>query len=169
MDGDHPTPSLLEQFMRCTLAGDERRRVVRHLVAGCERCSEITRKLWALSAEKLRPLPALPAVAEAPVDLEAAFSRRLRELLEAGRGGQAALASFELARMYQDSNRTEDLAALAGGVLPILRTGQVSRTVGAALLVFKRQAETGSASPEFLQEAVRLASPPATTARRTPS
>jgi len=156
MDGDHPTPSLLEQFMRCTLVGDERRRVVRHLVAGCGRCSEITRKLWALGAETLRPLP---AATEVPVDLEAALYRRRRELLEAGRGGQAAVASFELARLYRHGDRTEDLAALAGDVLPILRTGQVSRTVGAALLVFKRLVETGSASPEFLLEAVRLASP----------
>jgi hypothetical protein len=173
MDGDHPTPALLEQFMCCTLVGDERRRVVRHLVAGCERCSEITRKLWALGAEKLLPLPplpALPAAAEAPVDREAELSRRRRELLAAGLGGQAALASFELAQLYRNGDRTEDLAALAGDVLPILRTGQVSPTVGAALLVFKRLAETGGASAEFLSEAARLASPPATpTAPGTPS
>lgn len=48
MTEDHPDPLLLERFMRNEAGGEERRRIVRHLLAGCERCVAVTRRLWSL-------------------------------------------------------------------------------------------------------------------------
>jgi len=54
---EHPDPDLVERFMRSELAGDDRRRIVRHLLTGCPRCVEITRRLWSLGDSP----PASPA------------------------------------------------------------------------------------------------------------
>ena len=48
MTEDHPEPLLLERFMRNETGSEESRRVVRHLLAGCERCVAVTRRLWNL-------------------------------------------------------------------------------------------------------------------------
>jgi hypothetical protein len=48
MTEDHPDPLLLERFMRNETGAEESRRVVRHLLAGCERCVAVTRRLWSL-------------------------------------------------------------------------------------------------------------------------
>src|SRR6185369_4234956 len=42
----HPTESELQRFMRGELAPGEARAVVRHLLAGCETCRAVTRRLW---------------------------------------------------------------------------------------------------------------------------
>jgi hypothetical protein len=44
----HPDPELLESLMRGELPAAETRWVVRHLLAGCARCSEVTRFYWSL-------------------------------------------------------------------------------------------------------------------------
>lgn len=49
---EHPEPEALESFMRNEVDADQRRRIVRHLLAGCARCTEITRGLWALGEER---------------------------------------------------------------------------------------------------------------------
>ena len=49
MTGDHPDLGLLERFMRNETEGEERRRVVRHLLAGCARCVVVTRRFWSLA------------------------------------------------------------------------------------------------------------------------
>src|ERR1700759_1367402 len=46
---EHPDPRLLERFMRNETSGEERRWIVRHLLAGCARCGEVTRRIWALA------------------------------------------------------------------------------------------------------------------------
>lgn len=166
MTMEHPTDLLLEQFMRCELTGASRRLVVRHLVAGCDRCRETTGRLWALGNEVVVPQPRV--VAPAPRRLspeeqraasEVALMQRRHEMLRAGLGTEVARLSFELALRYRQEEREEELAALAGDVVPILSVGELSGSVAAALLVFRRLAETNSASEEFLREAVRLASP----------
>jgi len=48
---DHPDSQLLERFMRDEAAAPERRRVVRHLLAGCPRCAAVTRHLWSFGEE----------------------------------------------------------------------------------------------------------------------
>lgn len=61
MSEDHPEPRLLERFMRNETDGEERRRVVRHLLAGCSRCAAVTRRLWSLGeARPESPLEAPP-------------------------------------------------------------------------------------------------------------
>jgi tetratricopeptide (TPR) repeat protein len=53
MTEDHPDPHLLEGFMRDHVGCDERRRIVRHLLAGCTRCLQVTRRFWRLG--EIRP------------------------------------------------------------------------------------------------------------------
>jgi hypothetical protein len=62
---DHPDSQLLERFMRDEAAAPERRRVVRHLLAGCARCAALTRRLWCFGEEPTQepPGPAGPAAA----------------------------------------------------------------------------------------------------------
>jgi tetratricopeptide (TPR) repeat protein len=60
----HPDSDLLERFMRNDTEPEERRWVVRHLVAGCAECVAITGKLWKLGespASRLWPRRATAA------------------------------------------------------------------------------------------------------------
>jgi hypothetical protein len=44
--GVHPSLADLERFMRCELEAAEHQAIVRHLMAGCEKCRSITARLW---------------------------------------------------------------------------------------------------------------------------
>jgi hypothetical protein len=44
----HPDLHQLERFMRGELSGTAARTIVRHLLAGCPQCVQITRRFWAL-------------------------------------------------------------------------------------------------------------------------
>jgi hypothetical protein len=45
----HPDPSQIARFMRVGgLPREEVRAIVRHLLTGCPRCVEVTRRLWNL-------------------------------------------------------------------------------------------------------------------------
>jgi hypothetical protein len=57
----HPAPELLERFMRDEAEPAERRWVVRHLIAGCSRCLELTSKLWALGDPPIQLQPHQPS------------------------------------------------------------------------------------------------------------
>jgi hypothetical protein len=46
--GDHPEPAQLQRFFRGELARDETSALVRHLLTGCPRCRQETRRLWGL-------------------------------------------------------------------------------------------------------------------------
>lgn len=50
----HPDPAVLESFLANGLTAPERRRVVRHLLAGCPRCVEVTRRAWHLPGAEPR-------------------------------------------------------------------------------------------------------------------
>jgi len=69
---DHPDRDLLERFMRGEAAAEERRRVVRHLLAGCAPCQQVTRALWSLSEAGPETLPEAP---EHPDGYGAVFRR----------------------------------------------------------------------------------------------
>jgi hypothetical protein len=45
---DHPHPKQLERFLRGELSRSEVAKVVRHLLAGCPACQQVTRRLWDL-------------------------------------------------------------------------------------------------------------------------
>jgi hypothetical protein len=48
---EHPNTDILERFMRGELTSPgERRRLVRHLLAGCPLCLAVTRRCWVLVA-----------------------------------------------------------------------------------------------------------------------
>lgn len=44
----HPPERQLERFMRGELERQERHAIVRHLLAGCQRCITVTSRLWSL-------------------------------------------------------------------------------------------------------------------------
>jgi hypothetical protein len=48
MASGHPTEGELRRLVLGELARDETRVVVRHLLAGCEACRAVTRRLWSL-------------------------------------------------------------------------------------------------------------------------
>jgi hypothetical protein len=52
----HPSPADLQRFMRCELDDAEHRTVVRHLLAGCEKCRDVTARLWNHGARDMSSL-----------------------------------------------------------------------------------------------------------------
>jgi len=51
----HPAPDVLRDFMAGKLSWAETKEVIRHLLAGCRRCSEITGRIWSFTEEELDP------------------------------------------------------------------------------------------------------------------
>jgi len=45
----HPKPDLLRCFLRGETSREERRAIVRHLLAGCRQCAAVTRPIWLLA------------------------------------------------------------------------------------------------------------------------
>lgn len=56
----HPGPRQLEHLMRGELTRLEVLAVVRHLLAGCPMCAEVTRRMWQLGERMSRRGPARP-------------------------------------------------------------------------------------------------------------
>jgi hypothetical protein len=52
---EHLAPDVLRDFMAGKLPWETTRRVVRHLLAGCRRCSEVTGQIWDFAEEELDP------------------------------------------------------------------------------------------------------------------
>jgi len=103
MPEDHPDPRLLERFMRDEAGREERRVVVRHLLAGCGPCTQVTRRLWKLSEAQ----PQTPRELEDP-DLETAgHGNVLRRLTERG-PRHAAFALHRLALLLTEAGRGEE-------------------------------------------------------------
>ncbi len=50
-DEEHPSEDLYLRFLKGEVTGEERRRVVRHLLRGCGTCSMVTQRLWPLAGE----------------------------------------------------------------------------------------------------------------------
>jgi tetratricopeptide (TPR) repeat protein len=78
MPENHPDPQLLERFMRNEVDGEERRRIVRHLLGGCARCVGVTRPIWELGEGR----PEEPLENRPNERTEGRVSRRLAEVLE---------------------------------------------------------------------------------------
>jgi hypothetical protein len=126
MPEDHPHPELLERFMRNAADGPERRRVVRHLLAGCARCGAVTRQLWSLAEAEPAGPRRLPAHDRADDrhdrdDLRteaeirpraAAFHRQARRFLEAARGPEALQALHRARRLYRRLHDGPELVRL---------------------------------------------------------
>lgn len=53
MSDEHPSGETLERFMRGELKPRDRRQLVRHLLAGCGHCLEVTRRLWMLGDDAM--------------------------------------------------------------------------------------------------------------------
>ena len=53
---EHPAPDVLRDFMAGLLSWEDTKRVVRHLLAGCPNCSEVTQHIWDFADEPLDPV-----------------------------------------------------------------------------------------------------------------
>jgi tetratricopeptide (TPR) repeat protein len=114
---EHPDSRLLERFMRNETTGEDRRWIVRHLLAGCTRCGAVTRRIWNL-AEERAPEPdeeRLQAAAGSgpgaegvrwqdaapePALVAAALHRHARRLVEDGAEEEALPALRQARRLY---------------------------------------------------------------------
>ena len=103
--------------MRNEAGAEERRWVVRHLLAGCARCGAITRRLWRLgepgpeSAAEPPHQEAVPPGGDGDTAAVASALRRLALLLaDTGRGEAALQALRKARRLYE---RLEDRPNLA--------------------------------------------------------
>ena len=72
---------------------------------------------------------------------EAAFRESQKEFLERQMGYDAALVSLDLARLYAQEGRVEDLKRLAAEMMPVFQSRDVHREAILALLMFQRACE----------------------------
>jgi tetratricopeptide (TPR) repeat protein len=121
MPENHPDSQLLERFMRGEAGAEERRSIVRHLLAGCARCGAITRRLWRLgepgpeAVAERRPEERPTAAAGRDEDRASVASalRRLALLLaDTGRGEAALQALRKARRLYDQLGDRPSLARL---------------------------------------------------------
>jgi tetratricopeptide (TPR) repeat protein len=97
-----------------------------------------------------------------PDGAEAAFGATRDAFLRLGMGREASLSHLRLAVLYARQGRTPEVLRLSRELHPILRAPDIEPDAAAALLAFRRLAETGSAVPELLAEIGRsLAARPA--------
>jgi hypothetical protein len=155
MPEDHPEPRLLERFMRNEVVGEERRWIVRHLLAGCARCGAVTRRLWALG----EPGPEA-AVERRREEEETGLLDAYRRLLGEGRGAEAAAVLLDLAALYAREGRAAEILPFAQDMLPIFRTRDLRKGVAAALVCFRSVVESGRADAGLLAAMARYVGPP---------
>ncbi len=119
MPENHPDPRLLERFMRNEAAPEERRWIVRHLLAGCTRCGAITRRLWELGepgpgvAAERRPERRRDREAGEPAAVASSLYRLALLLADRGRGEAALQALQKARRLYERLGDGPHLARLS--------------------------------------------------------
>ncbi|MFY9824023.1 MAG: hypothetical protein WAM82_21775 [Thermoanaerobaculia bacterium] len=156
MPGQHPDSQMLERFMRNEAGAQERRAVVLHLLTGCAQCVAVTRRLWRLGEEPLKPPRKArrgerPALSD-PEATERVWREAMQEAMRAGLAREAARALLELALLYVRQGRAADLQRLAEELRPICYLPGVGMSVTSALLFFRRLVETGFATQDVLSE-----------------
>jgi hypothetical protein len=157
MPENHPDPQLLERFMRNEASREERRWIVRHLLAGCARCGAITRGLWKLG----EPGPKVDGEEPSPPEprQEAALRDAHRAFLAEGKGAEAAAALLDLAVLYARQGRAAEILPLTEDLLPIFRTPDLRKGVATALLCLRSLVESGQADAGLLAEMARFVGP----------
>ncbi|HSU83493.1 MAG TPA: hypothetical protein VLR69_13805 [Thermoanaerobaculia bacterium] len=166
MPENHPDPQLLERFMRNEAAGEERRWIVRHLLAGCARCGAITRRLWELG----EPGPGVGAAERrkegkagdpsgSSAETEAALLDAYRRFLGEGLGAQAAAVLLDLGVLYAREGRVSEILPLTQDMLPIFQTRDLRKGIAAALVCFRALVESGQATVGLLAEMARYVGP----------
>lgn len=148
--------------MRNQASGEERRRIVRHLLAGCARCGAITRRLWKLGEPGPEPEPEVIAEEPPPPEPreeEAALLEARRAFLAEGKGAEAAGALLDLAALYARQGRAAEILPLTRDLLPIFQTRDLRKGVAAALVCFRSLVESGAADEGLLAEMARYVRP----------
>ncbi len=105
-------------------------RETRSLYAQMGEAMNLLRLRW-LEGKLAQADGGLPEAAVAYLEVRDAFVAR-------GLGFDAALASLDLATVYLDQGRTDEIRGLASQMMPIFRALRVHREALAALLVFRR-------------------------------
>jgi hypothetical protein len=67
MEEYHPSPDMLERFLRGTLEADDCRVLVRHLLTGCPVCRAVTGRLWRPGGTAHRGRPRVETMEEEPL------------------------------------------------------------------------------------------------------
>lgn len=137
--------------MRNQATREERRWIVRHLLAGCARCGAITRRLWELGEPG-------PQVSQAST-VETVLLHAYRRLLGEGRGAEAAAVLLDLAVLYAREGRAPEILPFARDMLPIFRTRDLRKGVAVALVYFRALVESGQADADLLAEVARYVKP----------
>ena len=152
--------------MRNEASGEERRWIVRHLLAGCARCGAITRRLWELgepgpevAVEERPPEGTAGEASGSPAEAEAALLGAYRELLGAGRGAEAAVVLLDLGVLYAREGRLSEILPLTEDMRPIFRTRDLRKGIAAALVCFRAMVESGRADVDLLAEMARYVGP----------
>ncbi len=121
-----------------------------------ERLRPLGDRLGAAGRARLDWLTAKVALAlESPAEAEAAFLAARDGFLGLAHGREAALVSFDLARLYLRDRRAAELRGLAGGLYPIFAARDLPREALMALVVFRRAAESATVTAELLAELER--------------
>ncbi|HEY4595323.1 MAG TPA: hypothetical protein VIJ02_02900 [Thermoanaerobaculia bacterium] len=142
--------------MRNEASREERRWIVRHLLAGCARCGAITRRLWKLG----EPGPKADGEKPPPEPREeAALLDAHRAFLAEGKGDEAAAALLDLAVLYARQGRAAEILPLTQDLLPIFRTRDLRKGVATALVYLRSLAESGAADEGLLAEMARFVGP----------
>lgn len=152
--------------MRNEASGEERRWIVRHLLAGCARCGAITRRLWAFGEPRpevaAKERPPEEAAAEAsgpPARAEADLLRAYERFLAEGLGAEAAAVLLELGVLLTREGRVAEILPLTQDMHPIFRTPGLRKGIATALVYFRAMVESGQAHEGLLVEMVRFVGP----------
>jgi hypothetical protein len=185
MPFDHPDPRILERFMRNETSLEERRWIVRHLLAGCASCGAVTRRLWELgepgpqvaAAAAAAPGPrperrergtAPPGAERHPAPAASLLDAYWRFLGE-GMGAEAAATLLDLAVLYTREGRAAEILPLTRDMLPIFQAPGLRRGIAAALVCFREVVESGQATVGLLEEVARYVKPAAGTESEAPA
>ena len=114
MPEEHPDPQLLERFMRDETGREERRGVVRHLLAGCVECLRVTQRLWRLGEPRPQAVPPEGGAEPPPASYGEVFSR-----LAARGPRRAAFALHALALQLASAGRGEEALQAVRAARPI--------------------------------------------------
>jgi tetratricopeptide (TPR) repeat protein len=85
-------------------------------------------------------------------EAEAAFQRVQAEFLARGMGYDAALVSLDLAVLYAQEHRTEDLKRLSAEILQVFESRDVHREAVAALILFRSACEEDRLTAELASQ-----------------
>ena len=151
---DHPDPQLLERFMRNEVDSEERRSIVRHLLAACPRCLQVTRRLWSLSEARLADPRELGSEELHPASPRDVSKRRAGTKQQAMEAREEAEILELRSRLLANLGRLEEAGSVLDRALALARDLGDSPLQG-RLLVQKGAIRGWSEGGEAAREGIR--------------